>query len=497
MPRTLTLESLEARQVFASLADFRLADGWNEVQRPSSGDIQPGLVKIQEDLDLVRLVQRFSDQELLQLDKVDRSLLKLYGQWLDNPQINPLSDLSPNANDWSSELVVDQQRPYVKFFVDDAQQAAGELSKLGMEIEHVTDTESWQIVMGYLPVDRIGDAAKLTGLATLAAGVAPEFNGVGAASNAWETVSHSDQLNRMFFADGTGIDIGIISDSINKVGGGIQDSQDSGDLPSDDSRIDVLDDGAGDDTDEGRGMAELMFDVGDGFDFLFHTGNSSGKMEGAFAELAAAGADVIVDDVSFLDEPLFQDGPIAQAIDDAFHDTGVLIFGSAGNMNGQGYADTFVDADGDDYHEFAGGDETLNFTLTSGNEIDFYLQWNEAWGDASSDIDLEIWDASVTTKLKDSNDWNRGGNPFEGVHLKNSDSTTKTYHLAIKFVSGDSPVGHTLNLVTRDPNGAATFLDGYGQDDAGIAGNHAAVSMLAIGAAPYWTPNKLETFSSH
>src|SRR5665811_111543 len=44
------------------------------------------------------------------------------------------------------------------------------------------------------------------------------------------------------------------------------------------------------------------------------------------------GADIIVDDVFYYEEPLFQDGPVAVAISDVV-DLGAMYFTSAGNSN--------------------------------------------------------------------------------------------------------------------------------------------------------------------
>ena len=55
---------------------------------------------------------------------------------------------------------------------------------------------------------------------------------------------------------GVGSKIGVLSDSVNQVPGGIASSQALGDLPG---NIQVLQDGAAFDTDEGRAMLEIIF----------------------------------------------------------------------------------------------------------------------------------------------------------------------------------------------------------------------------------------------
>ncbi|HEY0280879.1 MAG TPA: hypothetical protein VGC32_21655 [Solirubrobacterales bacterium] len=91
--------------------------------------------------------------------------------------------------------------------------------------------------------------------------------------------------------------------------------------------------------DEGRAMLQIVHDLAPEAKLAFATAFGG---EEAFArnieKLAApvvaggAGADVIVDDVSYLEEPFFQDGPIADAIAKVSAE-GVTYLSAAGNDN--------------------------------------------------------------------------------------------------------------------------------------------------------------------
>ena len=103
----------------------------------------------------------------------------------------------------------------------------------------------------------------------------------------------------------------------------------SGELPANTT---ILDNGdcAGA-IDEGRGMSQLVHDVAPGAGVSFHTAFGSEFDFADIIELADAGSDVIVDDVRFFAEPLFLDGPIAQAVE-IVSALGVPYFSSAGNQ---------------------------------------------------------------------------------------------------------------------------------------------------------------------
>src|SRR5262249_28512916 len=114
--------------------------------------------------------------------------------------------------------------------------------------------------------------------------------------------------------DGTGVKIGILSDSFNTAG--IADSMQTdianGYLPANTT---ILQDYAGG-TDEGRAMAELVHEIAPGASILFATAfNGEASFAANIIALAAAGAKIIVDDVGYFDEPAYQDGVIAQAVD--------------------------------------------------------------------------------------------------------------------------------------------------------------------------------------
>ena len=96
--------------------------------------------------------------------------------------------------------------------------------------------------------------------------------------------------------------------------------------------VQVLDDGNGQ-ADEGRAMTQIVHDIAPGAYLAFATAFIG---EVAFADniqaLATAGADVIADDIIYFAEPYFQDGIVANAVNDVTAQ-GVAYFSMAFNNN--------------------------------------------------------------------------------------------------------------------------------------------------------------------
>ena len=141
--------------------------------------------------------------------------------------------------------------------------------------------------------------------------------------------------------DGTGITVGVISDSFDvgeDVATTAADDVALGALPGPgnpcgyETPVVVVSDSTSG-SDEGRAMAQLVHGIAPGAQLLFANGFPSAfVMADNIRALVAAGADIIVDDVSFYAEPIAQAGVVADAIQEA-RDAGVAYFSSAGNAS--------------------------------------------------------------------------------------------------------------------------------------------------------------------
>jgi len=143
--------------------------------------------------------------------------------------------------------------------------------------------------------------------------------------------------------------------------------QSTGDLPAAVTILDNCDSGASCSAvdDEGAAMAEIVHDLAPGAEMLFHSAfNSEADFAQGITELAACGADIIVDDVLWFAEPMFQDGIIAQALESAVAG-GVSYFSAAGNNGARSVDEIYLDANpgtddeafptsGADLHDFGG-----------------------------------------------------------------------------------------------------------------------------------------------
>ncbi len=88
----------------------------------------------------------------------------------------------------------------------------------------------------------------------------------------------------------------------------------------------------------------MVYDVAPGTKLMFHTAaNGEADFAAGIVALQAAGAQIIDDDEGYFDEPTFQDGIVAQAVDQV-KALGVSYFSSAGNSGRQAFEAQWVDS---------------------------------------------------------------------------------------------------------------------------------------------------------
>ncbi|WPP49569.1 S8 family serine peptidase [Catalinimonas niigatensis] len=245
-------------------------------------------------------------------------------------------DLKP-ANSTVKLVVVDGYVAIEAIAVDDTESLLAELRRMGIKQESAYGG----MVSGLFPVEKVG---QMEGLAQLRF-ARPTYlkTNIGATTSQGDEVMFSDEAKSTYKITGEGNKIGVLSDSYNTLDGAEAGVQ-SGDLPGKNNPngyfhpVQVLEDLQPEEgIDEGRAMMEIIHDVAPGAELAFHTAflGQPSFAEGII-ELAEEGSDIIVDDVLYFAEPFFQDGIIAQAVDEVA-DKNVAYFSSAGNAGRESY----------------------------------------------------------------------------------------------------------------------------------------------------------------
>jgi subtilisin family serine protease len=311
----------------------------------------------------------------------------------------------------------------------DVHLVASKLRRLGMKVTATSNRGAFRIVEGRLPVGALRRAAALGRVRGLVE-VPPPVLSVGGVTSEGDS-AHNGPQARAQGPTGQGVDVGIISDSINKVGGGVAASQASGDLPP---SVTVLSDQASGGTDEGRAMAEIVYDEAPGISRILFGSAFSPPAPVAKAQmidsLVAAGADVIADDTAFFSEPFFQDGVVAQAVDRA-RASGVVYFAAAGNQARQSWQGSFDPSGvagpnpGEEFHDFdpAAGTDTIQSVVNVPNDgtLTVFMQWDEPFGQVQTDIDVYLTNAAGTQLGQAGTTDNlTTGIPVDGATFKNT-----------------------------------------------------------------------------
>jgi len=312
-------------------------------------------------------------------------------------------------------------------------------------------------------------------------------------------VAHQADLARATFGvDGTGITIGVLSDGVDTLAA----RQASGDLPA---NVTVLSGQAGS-GDEGTAMLEIVHDLAPGADLIFATAiGGTAAFATNIEALRTAGADIIVDDVFYFEEPAFQDGIIAQAVNTVTAD-GALYFSSAGNSGNLNdgtsgvWEGDFLATDGPPVlgagviaHDFDGGVNSNQITKHS--PFGYILWWSDPFGGSGNDYDLFLLSSDLNTVIASSTNLQIGAQyPVESIVSGFNDLNRR---LVIVQNPGASDRFFHLNTLRRELS-----FGTHGQ----ITGHAAAMDAFAVAAVDVATAgggayiggptNPVEIFSS-
>ncbi len=412
-----------------------------------------------------------------------------------------------------------------------------QLQAAGFQLKTVSSIDPSRID-GYLPLANAKQAAALGGVKPIAARLRP-ITFAGSVQSQAVHVEKADLAQTNLNVDGTGIKIGVLSDSYDmclyycRIHAA--DDITSGDLPA--GGVTVLEDDTYPfDEDEGRAMLQLVHDIAPGATLGFATAfvseldfaNNIVKLRNDFH------ADVIVDDVFYFEEPMYSDGIVAQAVTLATT-AGAAYFSSAGNNGMEAYEATYQPISyasakqlvykthsnlkldqiplalrPKSFHLFSGPGTVANgsisqlFTSLSNNTIDF--QWDEPFyvGKVKTDFNVYIFDAN--------GNWlDPNSQSFPGYYT--TDDNTKTdiaFEYAYlptypnQFQAGIAATDYQI-VIGNMNNGPAQHIkyavaNGLGESQrqgaSSVWGHSSAPGAQSVGAVFYALPTFPEAFSS-
>ncbi|MGZ6015715.1 MAG: S8 family serine peptidase, partial [Phenylobacterium sp.] len=310
-----------------------------------------------------------------------------------------------------------------------------------------------------------------------------------------DQAQYADTARATFNVDGTGVKVGVMSDSFNTsyvARHGIDDMAiniANGDLPADTT---ILRDQAKG-TDEGRAIAQLVHDLAPGSSIEFASVFfGQANMAKNIQHLADDGAKVLVDDVIYYGELYYQQGPIAQAVNNVVAG-GATYFSSAGNdayfNKASGYEGNWVSGGsgpfGETLMQFAPGQDYLPIRLAQGEVIS--LQWanpgaSAGGAGATSDLDLFLTNQDGSVIYAESASNNLGGDPIELLGLGGGNGGT--YYLRVGSYAGPLPT--EIKLMTLG-NGVATYFGDVASNtnEGTFFGHAAADGAIGVGATRF------------
>ena len=310
-------------------------------------------------------------------------------------------------------------------------------------------------------------------------------------TSAGYTQLKADSVQLQYMAYGDNVNIGVISDGVDHR----QVVEDNFELPT----VHVINAGSGD---EGTAMLEIIHDLAPHANLYFNTcGSSFTSLGKAISSLDSAGCRIIVDDISFYNEPYFtdEDDTLGAAIRNFLWHGGTYIT-AAGNENRSIYnnPDGYTIYSGTTNIEpgnmnvFPNRQTFLDCTVNPGAFQFIHFEWSTSWKHPNCDYDIYIYE---DTTLVDHGDLTQSQNgdypPRELLLVYNPETKAKSYKIIIKYRSGE--ISPKEFKIVCDTGGSLSNGD---TDSRHVYGHHGYPGVIGVAAYNAETQNQLSYYSS-
>lgn len=393
--------------------------------------------------------------------------------------------------------------------------AKSDLQKNGFKVTGVYG----RVISGIIPVSSLGQLENLESIQYAKPAFKPirpfkssfsKGNGKGSHNkpvpviSQGDTAQRSDIARKKYHVSGAGVKVGVLSDSYDNLGTAKKGIR-QGELPGPgnpfhfNKPVEVLEDLDSGGTDEGRALMEIIHDVAPASALAFHTADlGEADFAQGIQDLSDHGCQVISDDISYLDEPFFQDGIIAQSVDES-KKKGVTYFSAAGNEGVNSYEHRYQASDvellgagsGTAHNFSAPGDPPVYAQpvfIPLGGILVSSFQWDESSFSASgvgstSDLDIYLLDRNGNVVAGSASDNIASGEPTEVFGYEN-DTQDSTFFIVILKFAGPDP-HHLKYILFDDALFYATTPAIPGVLSGTIFGHSKAAGAIATGAAFY------------
>jgi hypothetical protein len=302
---------------------------------------------------------------------------------------------SPPATDPLGNVTVDIYGNITAGLVADVVSANGVI---------LDQSPQWGIIHASVPLTSIETIAANSDVASIQSAPPVVTNAGSLTSQGY--ISHMANQVVSMGINGAGVTVGVLSDSAlpTQVAAMIA----SGDLPAD-TVVLPGQQGPSNGANEGIAMMEIVHDMAPGARLIFATAFTGvSNFANNILALQAAGAKIIVDDVTYFNEGAFQDGPIARAVNEvtakgalffsSAANSGSLSFGTSGTWEGDFQPGTVAPPLGTGtVHNFGTAGAPQNFNSLIGLTDFISLKWSDPLGASTNDYDLYILNNTGTT----------------------------------------------------------------------------------------------------